>query len=40
MYRRDICTGEKLAAGECKDAKGQVLVALVPDTPLSGRGIY
>ncbi len=40
MHRRDVCTGEKLATGECKDAKGQVLVALVSDAPLSGRGIY
>ena len=28
MYRRDVCIGEKLAAGECKDAKGQVLVVV------------
>lgn len=40
MYRRDVCVGEKLVTGERKDAKGQVLVALVPDAPLSGRGIY
>ena len=25
MYRRDVCIGEKLAAGECEDAKGEIL---------------
>lgn len=25
MYRRDVCTGEKLVTGECKDAKSEIL---------------
>ena len=25
MYRTDVCIGEKQAAGECEDAKGEIL---------------